>query len=99
MRKKPATTPKSMAKNLATASNTSLPRILDTYLDDLDASADGRGWDYDHQKTADYVINAVRYATIRRDALQTIADYPTDAETSLTTAIDGMKKLAKAALR
>lgn len=68
----------------------SVPKILETYLDGLDALTDGRGFDASHEKARVYVECAVRNATIWRDALETIAMGNMDP--------DAMVDLARAAL-
>jgi hypothetical protein len=78
-----------------------IPNMLDTYLDGLDASMDGRGFGREHEIAARYVIDAVRYATVRRDALQRIANWPVtgnswDSE-DIARALDDVIALARAA--
>ncbi len=91
--KKPKTAPiKTAAAGFANAAKVRLPAQLEAYLDGLDASIDGRGYDASHQKAADFVIEAVRRLTIHRDALTQIAEKP-----GLDMA--AMRDLAKAALR
>jgi LmbE family N-acetylglucosaminyl deacetylase len=93
------------ATSLANAAKIRLPHQLFTYLDGLDASMDGRGFNADHQKAAEVVVEAVRFATIRRDALKQITTYPVinpgspaDVQSQFATAINAMQRLAKAAL-
>jgi LmbE family N-acetylglucosaminyl deacetylase len=93
------------AMGFANAAKIRLPHQLTTYLDGLDASIDGRGFNPDHQKAAEFVVEAVSFATIRRDALRQITTYPVthpesiaDIQSQFATAINAMQRLAIAAL-
>lgn len=83
--------------------NMAIPKMLETYLDGLDAFGDGRGFDHKHETARQYVEDAVRYATIRRDALQRIADWPVSGNSwkcdDIANALDAIKDLARAALK
>lgn len=78
-----------------------LPKILAKYLDGLDASADGRGFNAEHESARQYVESAVNLATIRRDALARIADFPANRNSDpdlMARAIEFMQAIAQAAL-
>ena len=79
-----------------------IPKILATFLDGLDASTDGRGFDAEHDTARKFVEDAVRFATIRRDALTKIAEYPVNSNSepdAMARAIEFMQDLALAALK
>lgn len=88
-------------KNAKHKPGSTVPIQLETYLDGLDAFADGRGFDGEHETARRYVEGAVLYATIRRDALERIANWPVNANSDPETmgqALDNIKDLAFAAL-
>lgn len=67
-----------------------VPKILQTYLDGLDALVDGRGFNRDHEMARRYVTGAVQSFTIYNDALRHVAYGKFD--------YDAMRAIARAAL-
>ena len=90
-----------MPKLREIAKQQSLPKMLGVYLDGLDAAVDGRGFGQEHELARRYVEDAVRYATVRRDALKQIGNWPANGNSEpdvMACAIEAMKDLARAAL-
>lgn len=78
-----------------------IPKILATFLDGLEASTDGRGFDAEHDAARRFVEDAVSFAVVRRDALTKIAEYPVNDNSepdAMASAIEFMQDIARAAL-